>query len=124
MNNLHVSRELGEWNKEDISLPSDHLTAKEVNGPVVTYRLGKPMSWNAFKGLPMDLRRLYLQTIQAKYGATLDRVAKMFGVSTALVLGCSNDCRVCWQEIGDSSDRAEAWGLFIGELRLEETEGN
>ena len=65
------------------SLPSDNLTAKqrkELNGPMKTYNLKKPMSWEEFKSLPNDLKKEYLLFLNRTYHASARRIAEMFGV--------------------------------------------
>lgn len=63
--------------------PSDYLTKKErnkMNGEVSTYRIA-PMSWPDFMKIPDDIQREYLQTLFEKFGVSVNRLAKMFGVS-------------------------------------------
>lgn len=66
------------------SLPTDYMTQKQIeerNGPVMTYSLGKPMSWEDFKKLPPEIQREYLVGITEKYGAPASKVGQMFGIS-------------------------------------------
>ena len=45
-------------------LPSDHMTHaqwKKHNGEVKTVNLNQPMSWQAFKDVPNDLQKEYIQ---------------------------------------------------------------
>lgn len=68
-----------------VRLPSDNLTEKELealNGKVEIYRLGEPMTWKAFKTMPVDLKVEYIQKIRKKFGAADDHIAKMLGVTT------------------------------------------
>lgn len=65
------------------SLPSDNLTAKqreELNGPMKTYNLKKPMKWEEFKDMPDDLKKEYLLFLNRTYHASARRIAVMFGV--------------------------------------------
>lgn len=107
------------------SLPSDHLTAAEMqqmSGPLVSYQLGKPMTWDDFKQLPTDLMRLYLQNLQNKYGGTADRVAEMLGVSRTMVFRYSRTCRVSWSRPKNDAESAKAWALFMGDPLPEEAD--
>ena len=66
------------------TLPSDYLTAaqkKRLNGPVSTYKLDEPMSWESFKAMPEDLQKKYILNLQETYQANNDMLGKMFGVT-------------------------------------------
>ena len=66
------------------TLPSDYLTAaqkRRLNGPVSTYKLDEPMSWESFKAMPEDLRKKYILNLQETYQANNDMLGKMFGVT-------------------------------------------
>ena len=66
------------------TLPSDYLTAaqkRRLNGPVSTYKLDEPMSWESFKAMPEDLQKKYILNLQETYQANNDMLGKMFGVS-------------------------------------------
>lgn len=65
------------------SLPSDHMTPaewKRRNGPVNTYKLDAPMSWDTFKEMPIDLQITYLRNLQELYRANDKMLADMFHV--------------------------------------------
>lgn len=67
------------------TLPSDRLTATQLkarNGPVSTYNLSLPMSWETFKAMPKDLRQNYIDTIQDRFGVGVSTISReMFGMS-------------------------------------------
>ena len=66
------------------TLPSDYLTAaqkRRLNGPVSTYKLDEPMSWESFKAMPEDLQKKYILNLQETYQANNDMLGKMFGVT-------------------------------------------
>lgn len=66
------------------TLPSDYLTAaqkRKLNGPVSTYKLDEPMSWESFKAMPEDLQKKYILNLQETYQANNDMLGKMFGVT-------------------------------------------
>ena len=66
------------------TLPSDYLTdaqKRRLNGPVITYKLDEPMSWESFKAMPEDLQKKYILNLQETYQANNDMLGKMFGVT-------------------------------------------
>ena len=66
------------------TLPSDYLTdaqKRRLNGPVSTYKLDEPMSWERFKARPEDLQKKYILNLQETYQANNDMLGKMFGVT-------------------------------------------
>lgn len=68
-----------------VKFPSDYKTKKEIkamSGAVITYpSLKKPMSWEAFKNLPDDLKKEYITFIREEFGAPDKYIAEMFGIS-------------------------------------------
>lgn len=67
------------------SLPSDHLTPGQLarlSGPCVTIRMNEPISYEAFKLIPDNLKREYLIGLRDRYRVSQARVAKMMGAST------------------------------------------
>lgn len=68
-----------------VKFPSDYLTKKELkamSGEVIKYAsLKNPMSWSEFKELPDDLKKEYIASIRAKFGAPDKYIAQMLGVS-------------------------------------------
>ena len=70
------------------TLPSDYLTdaqKRRLNGPVSTYKLDEPMSWESFKAMPEDLQKQYILNLQNTYQANDKMVGKMFGKSDVTV---------------------------------------
>lgn len=70
------------------TLPSDYLTAaqkRRLNGPVSTYKLDEPMSWESFKAMPEDLQKKYILNLQETYQTNDKMVGKMFGKSDVTV---------------------------------------
>jgi hypothetical protein len=60
------------------TLPHDHLTPaqrKKLDGPVREYNLKKPMGWEEFKILPLDLQEKYLADISEHFGVGSSRIA-------------------------------------------------
>ena len=71
------------------TLPSDNLTAaqkRDLNGPVNTYAISRPMTWGQFKAMPADLQQAHLDYIQNRFQTGLRTVSRIvFGISpTAL----------------------------------------
>ena len=63
------------------TLPSDYLTdaqKRRLNGPVSTYKLDEPMSWESFKAMPEDLQKKYILNLRETYQATDVMLGKMF----------------------------------------------
>lgn len=64
-------RRVGGGRSRRCSLPSDGLSAAQrgrLNGPVRTYALGRPMSWEQFRDMPPDLQRRYLARLRERFG--------------------------------------------------------
>lgn len=69
-------------------LPSDHMTQREWierNGPVMSYNLRKPMSWEQFTNekLGNDVREEYLNGLIEQFSVNQRILAEMFGISVA-----------------------------------------
>lgn len=70
------------------TLPSDYLTAaqkRRLNGPVITYKLDEPMSWESFKAMPEDLQKQYILNLQNTCQANDKMISKLFGKSDVTV---------------------------------------
>ena len=81
-------RRKGGSKSKKCSLPSDRMTQKQWNercGQVMSYNIGKPMSWVEFSQLPNDLKEEYMNNLIDKYNANASTMAEVFGVSTATV---------------------------------------
>lgn len=100
-------------------LPSDYLTPKqkkELNGPVLTYNLSKPMDYHTFKGMTFDNKASYLLRLFEDYGGTNQKVADMFGVSIATVTSLKRQFLIPEFRKGKCSKADEArWSKFIGD---------
>ena len=72
-----------------VSLPSNHLTQKELRamcGEVQSYDMASPIRWSAFLTWPRDLQQEYISKLQADYGATGKMLAECFATSRATVI--------------------------------------
>lgn len=70
------------------SLPSDLLTPaqkRKMNGPVESYDMGRPMSWDRFTVMPRDLQVSYLDGLHKNYGVGEHRLTELFGVSIGTI---------------------------------------
>lgn len=82
-----MKRKCGSKSKK-CKLPSDNISQKQWNercGEVVSYQIGKPMTWREFGKLPKDLKEEYLNNLISEYSANARNMADMFGVSVATV---------------------------------------
>ena len=68
-------------------LPSDNLTAqqlKERNGPVMNYAMNRPMDWETFKSMPLDLQQTYLDSLNSRFSVSAGMIGvDVFGLSRA-----------------------------------------
>lgn len=67
-----------------VKFPSDFLTRKELNamnGEVKSYNINSPMTWKDFKGLPDDIKIIYIKLLREKFDVPDARVAAMLGTS-------------------------------------------
>ena len=56
-----------------------------MNGEVKEYNLSKPMDWEEFKALPMNLQEAYIYQLVKKYDISIRSFARMFKVSQPTV---------------------------------------
>ena len=122
------------------TLPSDYLTAaqkRRLNGPVSTYKLDEPMSWESFKAMPEDLQKKYILNLQETYQANNDMLGKMFGVTGvsvckmrhALGIGAMGQSKMTHDEVAVRDAKWDAFcnGVVGGkpgeakEVKVEET---
>ena len=62
---------------------SDYMTKKQLramDGEVVTYRLGAPMNWGEFSGIPDDLKTFYIKKLRTKFNVPDESLATAMGV--------------------------------------------
>ena len=67
-------------------LPHEDLTPAQMkrrNGPIMTYSMNQPMSWNDFKSMPHDLQQQYLDGLHARFGVGPSDIAKYLFLRTS-----------------------------------------
>lgn len=73
------------------ALPSDRMTPaewKRRNGEVNTYTLNRPMSWDDFKNMPLDLQQSYIDIVQSRFGTSVNIIGKeLFGLGNGSLWG-------------------------------------
>ena len=102
------------------TLPSDYLTAaqkRRLNGPVSTYKLDEPMSWESFKAMPEDLQKKYILGLQENYGANDEMIGKMFKKSDTVALRVRNTLNIkplgkCKLNRNEKAIRDAKWEAF------------
>ena len=71
------------------TLPSDRLTDAQLrkrNGGLNVYQVGKPITWEEFKGYPIEMQREYLKHFAEKHKCNTAMLANMMGCeATALM---------------------------------------
>lgn len=76
-------------------MSTDHMTRKqwlERCGESVTYQLGKPMPWEEFKKMPVQIQKEYLLDMIRKYSTTASDLARLFGIGAPTVTKhCSSE---------------------------------
>lgn len=65
--------------------PSDYLTKKQrerLNGVVMSYSMGKPITWEEFRAMPEDIQKVYVLGIRERFPKVPNKeLADMFGKS-------------------------------------------
>lgn len=72
-----------------VKFPSDYLSKKELkamNGPVETYRMNSPITWEEFKSYPDEHKKTYIQLLRKKYNVPDTYIAEMFGVGNRTLI--------------------------------------
>jgi len=108
------------------SLPSDHLTKKELkamNGEVVTYKIDGPLKWVEFLKLPVDLKKQYLETLVEKYEANGRQIAEMLGVTPGTLSKALRDIPGFgfYTRKRQSKNQKDIWQAFLDGASVEKT---
>lgn len=99
-----------------VHLSSDYLSSAEWcsrNGEVKTYRIGKPMTFAEFDILPNDIKRLYIESLRGRYGATNKMIAEMLGIDVDIFMSSMRLNGISILERKDSNPNIKTWCSFI-----------
>lgn len=103
--------------RRKVTLPHDYWTAaqkKGLNGPMVSYRMNDPVSYDEFKIWPTDIQKMYLAGLKDRYKLNGSMLAEMFGISrntacrTLKTLGI-----ICRKGENRNGKYDEAWQAFL-----------
>lgn len=78
----------GHCGKSGCNFSHEKMSKKELaamNGEVKSFRMNDPMTWEEFKGLPDDLKVIYVKNLRKAYGVTDTALSEMFGVHRSLL---------------------------------------
>lgn len=97
------------------TLPYDYLTTKEkkaLNGEVKTYCLSKPMKWDEFKAMPLNIQEEYILKLYEKYHVNMTDLGYLFARHARTIrahFAENNLCEGLFKKGGDtrSSERLE-----------------
>lgn len=104
------------------SLPSDGMTQKqwkEMCGPVKTYKMNEPLTWDEFKTYPSHIQKEYVSNLQDTYGVSFSRIGNMMGVDKSRFskLGLSSRFGKGYSMTAEQKER---WKLFIGQAAADD----
>lgn len=113
------------------SLPSDHMTPaewKRRNGPVSTYSLNKPMDWETFKSLPVDIQQSYIDILQSRFNVTTSTIGKdMFDKTPATLKAHMEKYGLKYIQMKGrnmTAEEREAWKHWLNPEKCEESHEN
>lgn len=100
-------------------MSTDHMTYKQWKercGAVVTVNIGKPISWDSFKGLSKQTQEEYVKDLMNTYGANATSLATMFNIQPLAVRRyiATRGLDITFQ-VGRSmnSEQRESWDKFL-----------
>ena len=104
---------------QKVTLPSDNMTKAELekmSGPVMTYSLKQPMTWERLRNMPSDLQKQYIKSLRDDYNANPAAIAQMLGVCTNTLRTLTTSLCIAFPRGGgcrmSDSDR-EKWHAFL-----------
>lgn len=108
------------------TLPSDGMTQKQWKercGSVMSYQLGRPMSWNQFKLLPQDIQKIYIDDLMEKFCPTATDISKVFGATAHTVTKYLGDRFGIKFSPGKKmpKDRADDFATFLYGTKTDDT---
>lgn len=97
------------------TLPHENLTPAQIrakNGPVITYDMGKPVTWKIFKFWPEDIQKQYILTLMSNFRVNAIKMSEMMGIGPqelrircrALGINLGNGNQICFED---------AWKRFL-----------
>ncbi len=92
------------------------------NEEIQSYKLGGPMSWEAFKAMPLDLEKEYYHSLRSCFHVTKSQIAEMMGVSRNTFSTFINKMGIADHEtykkvVSEQWDLFCAGGLHIAEAK-------
>lgn len=104
------------------ALPHDRISRKrweQMNGEIKTVKMDQPILWDDFKSLSKDLQVEYLENLKSTFNASIERIARMMGVTASCIRNWkrSHDVSVKFplgNKMASKEDR-ELWNLFLTE---------
>lgn len=113
------------------SLPSDHMTPaewKRRNGPVSTYSLNKPMDWETFKSLPVDIQQSYIDILQSRFNVTTSAISRdLFGKTGPTLKNHMEKTGIKYIQMKGrnmTAEEREAWKHWLNPEKCEESHEN
>ena len=90
-----------------------------MNGEIKTVKMDRPILWDDFKSLSKDLQVEYLENLKSTFNASIERIARMMGVTASCIRNWkrSHDVSVKFplgNKMASKEDR-ELWDLFLTE---------
>lgn len=102
--------------KKKYLLPSDKLSnseLKKMNGEIVVYTMKEPISWQKFKGYPVDIQKEYLQWFADEFGVSPGLMGDVFGISanycTKLLREMGLRNVLCEMPLGGAREKLAEW---------------
>lgn len=102
------------------SLPSDGMTRRQwekKNGDVKVFNMNKPMNWDEFKAMSLELQKEYINGLIEKFGLTYAALGQMFGCipTTVRMYFERNGINVSFKRGKKmTSEQNAEWVAFIG----------
>ena len=91
-----------------------------------TYSLNRPMDWETFKSLPIDIQQSYVDILQRRFNVTAATISKELFGNTAPVLRLHMDKHgikyTAMKGRGMTADEREIWELWLSPEKCEEAQ--
>lgn len=103
-----------------VRMPSDTLTRKErqaLSGEVQTYRLGEPMTWQEFTGMPVELQEEYVRKLDERFNVGCRWLGMMFGVTDVTVSTWRRKHGMASKRNVPTKEQIEAYRAWIAQAR-------